>query len=243
MSGEDEEEENLNVEEEEVKSEEDTVLEETLVAAIRAPQRGDLEQILASNLAAAVFAQPLDKIRMILEAFMLLPEEEQQAVVAGEEEIQYIRGLYEVAVSLSNIIELEPPIPHMRGRYASVPWSFSITQADRYLSLFVNRIWEFAEGEEWQEFFKQLKNAEPKTEEKKRLWSIYLRELARWLGCGYASLPMVEQVKSEYIIKTMPYASQLLREIFKRYISKEVWESMLSVVSGGKAKPKAGGPP
>jgi hypothetical protein len=31
------------------------------------PSRGDLEQILASNLAAAVFAPPLDKIRMVLE--------------------------------------------------------------------------------------------------------------------------------------------------------------------------------
>jgi len=84
MNGEDE-------EGEKVKSEEDSALEETLVAAIRAPQRGDLEQILASNLAAAVFAQPLDKIHMVLEAFMLLPEEEQQAVAPDEEEIQYTR--------------------------------------------------------------------------------------------------------------------------------------------------------
>jgi hypothetical protein len=227
-------------EEEEVKSEEDTALEETLVAAIRAPQRGDLEQILASNLAAAVFAQPLDKIRMVLEAFMLLPEEEQQAVVADEKEIQYIERLYEVAVSLSNVVEVEPSAPYIRGRYASVPWSFSVTQADRYLSLFVNRVWEFAEGEKWQELFRKLKNAEPKTEEKERLWSAYLRELASWLGCGYAPLPVVEQVKSEFIVKTMPYISQLFREIFKRYITKETWESMLGLVSGGKAKPKAG---
>jgi len=229
-----------NVEEEEVKSEEDTALEETLVAAIRAPQRGDLEQILASNLAAAVFAQPLDKIRMVLEAFMLLPEEEQQVVATGEEEIQYIKGLYEVTVSLSNVVELEPPIPHMRGRYASVPWSFSITQADRYLSLFVNRIWEFAQTEEWTEFFRQVKTTDKNTEEGKELWNAYLREFAGFLCSGLASLSVVQQVKSEFIIKTMPYASQLLREIFKRYISKETWETMLSVIGGGKAKPKGG---
>jgi hypothetical protein len=57
---------------------------------------------------------------------------------------------------------------------------------------------------------------------------------------GLASLSVVQQVKSEFIIKTMPYASQLLREIFKRYISKETWETMLSVIGGGKAKPKGG---
>jgi len=222
---------------EEAKSEEDTVLEETLVAAIRAPQRGDLEQILASNLAAAVFAQPLDKIRMILEAFMLLPEEEQQAVAADEEEIQYIKRLYEVAVSLSNIVELEPSIPRMRGRYASVPWSFSIAQADKYLGLFVNRMWEFAQTEEWTEFFRQVKAADKNTEEGRKLWNTYLCEFAKFLCSGLAPLSVVQQVKSEFIIKTMPYASRLLREIFKRYISKEVWESMLSVVSGGKAKP------
>jgi hypothetical protein len=234
------EEEKENIEEEEIKSEEDIALEDTLVAAIRAPQRGDLEQILASNLAAAVFAQPLDKIRMVLEAFMLLPEEEQQVVATGEEEIQYIKGLYEVAVSLSNIIELEPPLQHMRGRYASVPWSFSITQADKYLGLFVNRIWEFAQTEEWTEFFKQVKAADKNTEEGKELWNSYLREFAGFLCSGLASLSVVQQVKSEYIIKTMPYASQLLREIFKRYISKETWETMLSVIGGEKTKPKGG---
>jgi hypothetical protein len=220
--------------------EEDSALEETLVAAIRAPQRGDLEQILASNLAAAVFAQPLDKIRMILEAFMLLPEEEQQAVVAGEEEIQYIKGLYEVAVSLSNIVELEPLASYMRGRYASIPWSFSITQADKYLGLFVNRIWEFAQTEEWTEFFKQVKAADKNTEEGKELWNSYLREFAGFLCSGLASLSVVQQVKSEYIIKTMPYASQLLREIFVRFVTKQTWETMLSVIGGGKAKPKGG---
>ena len=219
---------------------EDSELGETLAAAIRAPRRGDLEQILASNLAAAVFSQPLDKIRMVLEAFMLLPEEEQQAVAADEEEIQCVKRLYEVAVSLSNVVELEPPVQHMRGRYAAVPWSFSMTQADRYLGLFVNRMWEFAEGEEWTEFFRQVKAADKNTGEGKELWNSYLREFARFLCSGLASLSVVQQVKSEYIIKTMPYASRLLREIFKRYITKETWETMLSVVSGGKAKPKAG---
>ena len=221
--------------EEEMKSEEDMMLQEALVTAIRAPQRGDLEQLLASNLAAAVFAKPLDKIRMILEAFLLLPEEEQLVVAEDEGKIEYIKRLYEIAVSFSNIVELEPPTPYMRGRYAAVSWSFPTTRAHEYLSLFIGRIW-FAEGKE--ELYRQLREVNLNSEESKNMWNAYLRELARWLSSGFAPLPIAEQVKSEFIVKTMPYASQLLREIFKRYISKETWEQMLSIVSG-KAKPKA----
>jgi hypothetical protein len=226
--------------EDEVKDVEDKVLEETVIAAIRAPQRGDLEQILASNLAAALFAQPLDKIRMILEAFLLLPEEEQHNVVQNEAERQYIREIYEVAVSLSNMVEEPPPTPYMRGRYASVPWSFPTDVAHRYLRHFINRIFLFSE--EWERFFDKVKTADLNTEEGRKIWNTYLRELAGFLSSGCAALTMVQQVRNEFIIRVMPYASKLLREIFKRYITKETWETMLSVI-GGKTKTKTGGAP
>jgi hypothetical protein len=226
--------------EDEVKDVEDKALEETVIAAIRAPQRGDLEQILASNLAAALFAQPLDKIRMILEAFLLLPEEEQHNVVQNEAERQYIREIYEVAVSLSNMVEEPPPTPYMRGRYASVPWSFPTDVAHRYLRHFINRIFLFSE--EWERFFDKVKTADLNTEEGRKIWNTYLRELAGFLSSGCAALTMVQQVRNEFIIRVMPYASKLLREIFKRYITKETWETMLSVI-GGKTKTKTGGAP
>ena len=228
--------------EDEVKDVEDKALEETVIAAIRAPQRGDLEQILASNLAAALFAQPLDKIRMILEAFLLLPEEEQHNVVQNEAERQYIREIYEVAVSLSNMVEEPPPTPYMRGRYASVPWSFPTDVAHRYLRHFINRIFFFSEEEEWERLFDKVKTADLNTEEGRKIWNTYLRELAGFLSSGCAALTMVQQVRNEFIIRVMPYASKLLREIFKRYITKETWETMLSVI-GGKTKTKTGGAP
>jgi hypothetical protein len=231
MSGEDEE--GKEVEE----------LQETVAAAVRAPQRGDLEQILASSLAAAVFAPPLDKIRMVLEAFMLLPEEDQLKVAAEEGELQYIKELHEVAVSLSSVVELEPPTPLMRGRFASIPWSFPIDRADRYLGHFVNRIWWFLEGpwgtEEWERLLNKLRGADRNSPEGQAIWRTYLQELARWLGSGWAPLSNVEQFKNEFIVRVMPYASRLLREIFTNYISRETWEAMLSIVSGGR-KPKAG---
>jgi hypothetical protein len=219
--------------------EEDEQLQEALAVAIRAPQRGDLEQILASNLAAALFAPPLDKIRQILECYFLLPPEERENV-ASEWEREYIGLAYEVAVSLSSTIEHEPPTPYHRGRYASVPWSFSINEADRYLEPFISRIWEweFREGDGWWEFFDRVKKADLQTEEGREVWRAYLRELARFLGCGWSPLALVEQVKTEFTVRVMPYASTLLREIFRRYISRETWEQMLSIF-GGRSKAKA----
>ena len=170
--------------------------------------------MLASNL-AAVFAPPLDKIRMILEAYLLLPEEEKCAV-ASEWEDNYIRLAYEVAVSLSNTIELEPPTPYHRGRYASVPWSFSINEADRYLEPFISRIWEFREGDDWSEFFDQVKKVDLQTKEGREVWRLYLRELARYLACGWSPLALVQQVKTEFIVRAMPFVSTLFREIFRR---------------------------
>jgi hypothetical protein len=208
---------------------EDEELGEAVAAALRQPKRGDLEQILASNLAAAVFAPPLEKIRMILEAFLLLPEEEQRKIAVGEGEAQYIREIYEVAVSLSNAVEVGSPTPHMRGRFAAVPWSFSVTQADRYLRHFVNRIWELGDGEDWRRLLARLK-----TGGDSEAWSMYLRELAKWLASGFAPLPVVEQVKNEFAVRVMPYASMLLREIFTSYITKETWEVMLGLMGGGR---------
>lgn len=212
----------------------DEELKETILAALRAPRRGDLEEILASNLAAAVFAQPIEKIRMIFEAFLLLPEEEQSLIVDDEGEIEKIRQLYEVAISLSNTI--------VEGHTGTVPWSFSITEADRYLCHFINRIWQFWNTEEWQLFFEEVRHADLRSEEGRRIWNAYLRELARFLCSGFAPLSLINQVQSEYIVKVMPYASHILREIFKRYITKETWETMLSIV-GGRGRAKAGGQP
>jgi hypothetical protein len=80
------------------------------------------------------------------------------------------------------------------------------------------------------------------SEDGRRLWNDYLRMLAEYLCSGYAPLGLVRAVQSEFIVYVMPYASTLLYRIFKRYITKETWETMLSVI-GGKTKTKTGGAP
>jgi hypothetical protein len=221
-------------EKEEVGSEDEEDLTQTITTAIRAPRQGDLEQILASNLAAALFAPPLDKIRMILEAFLLLPEDDKLSIVEDKQQLQYIREVYEVAVSLSDIVELPPPNQFFRGRFASIPWSFSVMDADHYLRHFINRIWDFPMEEG---LGGKVHKADLSTEEGQKVWCRYLRELAGWLTSGYAPLNVVEAIKSEYITRVMAFSLALLREIFTNYITQETWEQILSIVSG-KVKPR-----
>lgn len=226
--GEDEEEEL----DEEEKDEDEEELEETITMAIRAPKRGDLEQILASNLAAAIFSKPLDKIRIILEALLLLPKEDQLAVTVNDDELQYAKELYEVAVSLSNLVETPPPYPNERGRFACIPWSFSINNAWKYLQHFVSGTFDLSSvvGEgDWNALMERLSKGEEDAKKD------YLNALAAWLSSPHASLGSCKMLESEFCIRVMPYASELLRKIFSRYITKETWEQTLSLI-GGKAK-------
>jgi hypothetical protein len=217
----------------------DEEMSRTLAAAIRAPQRGELEEILASNLAAALFSPPLEKIRMILEAFMLLPSEEQEALF-DEDARQTIYELYQVAVSLSNVVEV-PPGPYRAGRYAAIPWSFSCDQAWQYLRHFVTSIWEFfPHSEAWQQFFARVKSR-PEGEEGTMIWYQYLNYLAWYLCSGEALLHVVEEVKNQFITRAMPSALNLMRVIFTHYISQETWLEALSII-GGRPRPRASQP-
>jgi hypothetical protein len=204
-------------------------LDETLAQALRPPQRGDLEQILASNLAAAVFARPIDKIRMIFEAFLLLPGKE-QAAIATDEGRQCIKELYEVAVSLSSLVE-EPAPPYLYGRFASVPWSFPNDQGWRYLRRFMTRVIDlsfYLGPEAWSSLRARMEKNDESA------WDTYLNTLTIYLGSGLAPLTVAKMVEAEYCICVMPFASALFRKIFTRFISKETWEKTLTII--GKPK-------
>lgn len=217
----------------------DEEMSRTLAAAIRAPQRGELEEILASNLAAALFSPPLDKIRMILEAFMLLPSEEQEALF-DEDTRQTIHELYQAAVSLSNVVEV-PTGPYRVGRFAVVPWSFGWDEGWRYLRHFIRSIWEFFPHiEEWQRFFARVKSR-PEGEEGTKIWHQYLNYLALYLCSGEALLHVVEEVKNQFITRVMPSALNLMRVIFTHYISQETWMETLSII-GGRSRPRVSQP-
>ena len=194
---------------------EDKLLQETLAQALR-PPKSDFEQLLASNLAAAIFSPPLQKIRMILEAWLLLPEEERKNLISNEEERKDLERIYEVAISFENVFEVSKP--HINEKLAIVPWSFSIDDAFLYLRLFVKRYWNIIKI--------NLK------EEKETAWYLYLNKLAAFLNSGYASLNLIKMIENEFVTTIMPKALELLRLIHTKFISQETWEHTLSIMSG-----------
>jgi hypothetical protein len=203
---------------------EDKELEETLSQAIRPAKLSDFEQLLASNLAAAIFSPPLQKIRMVLEGWLLLPEEEAIKLIPNEEERKDLERIYEVAISLENVFEIKKPYNY--ERLAIVPWSFSLDDAFLYLRLFIKRYWAILPKDFSKDFEKMNE------EEKKVTWYLYLNKLAAFLNSGYASLNLIKMIENEFITTIMPKALELLRLIHTKFISQETWEHTLSIMSG-----------
>jgi len=170
---------------------------------LKALKRGELEQLLATNLAAAVFARPLDKIRMILEAFMLLSEEEQQKV-AGDK-LELFKKMYEVVISLANTVVVRGD----RFVEVEVPWAFGVNKAEEYLAPFLTIVWPL-EAHDKREYYEKL----------------YV-ELRATNDVGF-----VESAKSNFVVNAMPHALWLLRRMFEEFVSREAWEGTLSILRG-----------
>jgi hypothetical protein len=212
----------MNEEKIKMENEKDQELEETLSQALR-PAKSDFEQLLASNLAAAIFSPPLQKIRMILEAWLLLPEEERINLIPNKGERKNIEMLYEIAISFENVFEIKKPYNY--ERLGIVPWSFSSDDAFLYLRLFIKRYWRIT-------IFSPKDFEKMNDEEKETAWYLYLNKLAAFLNSGYASLNLIKMIENEFITTIMPKALELLRLIHTKFISEETWEHTLSIMSG-----------
>jgi hypothetical protein len=202
-------------------------LELTLVSAVR-PAKSDLEVLLASNLAHATFSKPLDKIRLILETFMLLPPEMQEKIATPEERNR-IERLYRVAVSLSTVVQY----PTVRGElnvFGSVGWCFPPEQAVEHLD-FVKNVYRIDTDMDLDELTKEGPGSPG--------WRQYLVELYHVLTRNTCSVLFIRMVTSEFIITAMPFALELSRRIFQQFISRGAWIESLTVLRGGKPRTSA----
>ena len=236
--------------------EEEKQLQEALIQAVRPAPRGELESLLAAELATAVFASPLGKIRHVLEAYLLLPSEERKDLFPDEKEREEFYMLYEVCISLMNTIIVQSP--YTPEPTAKIPWSFPSNRAHEYLKLFINRVFRLGNNREWQEFLREkdfnywLKKCKRKTKKKLRFYvapanlteqqhqeewmNLYLYNLANALHQG-VSLSLAEMIKNEFITNVMPRILKLLRTIHNQFISSDTWERTLQLIGGGK-KPR-----
>jgi hypothetical protein len=209
-------------------SEDNSVMDErtlldTVLAAVRAPKRGDLESLLASNLAHATFAKPLDKIRLVLETFMLLPAEEQEKITSQEERSR-IERLYKVAVSLSTVISYPAPRGEIEA-YGSVAWAFPPEQAPEHLD-FINNVYRVAEDVD--ELTGEGKGSTG--------WRRYLTILYYAFTRNLCSLLFIKMVESEFIVSAMPFTLELSRRIFRHYVSRETWAETLMALHGARIR-------
>jgi hypothetical protein len=212
------------------KKKEEEELELTLSQALRPAQASQFEQLLASNLATAIFSPPLEKIRMIFEAWQLLPDKEKEKIVPEQEEREKIKRLYEVCISFVNLYVHKPPIVYdsvlLFDEAGVVPWSFPISEAPKYLELFINKCYDIG---------KPI----PKEFDEETL-KAYFVDLAKFLNDGMCSMKIIRMIISEYITVVMPKALELLRIIHEKYISPEVWERTLMIMSGKMPKKEKG---
>ncbi|MBS7612464.1 hypothetical protein KEJ27_09770 [Candidatus Bathyarchaeota archaeon] len=203
-------------------------LDLTIAEAVRAPKKGELEQLIASELALAVMSrEPLQKIRHTLEAYLLLPEEVRRELFT-EPQRETLQILYECCVSLLHIYEKAGP----DGRFAAISWSFPIEAAPRYL-YWIKRGWPIPGYENYENIDDFLDKARwADREEYKRLKQQYLRALAGYLCSGDSPLGVIMQVKSEFIIHCQPIISETMRVIFTKAISSQTWRETIFIMRG-----------
>ena len=98
---------------------------------LRPEKRITDEDLVASELAAAVLGRPLDKIRHAVEAMFLLDEEERRRAGITEEEEREAERIYTLTLAFQNAHFYTPP---GELECARISWPFSREEAEEWLS-------------------------------------------------------------------------------------------------------------
>ncbi len=110
-------------------------MEELAAKALRPTQRVGAEDLIASELASGVLSTPLDKIRHICEALMILDESEKAQAGITQNEEDEAEKIYTLAISLANIhtnkeVDSSGQVYDSR---CSIPWPFTLEEAKDWL--------------------------------------------------------------------------------------------------------------
>lgn len=193
-------------------------------SALRPSGLGQLESSIATELAIAIFnARPLDKVRHIMEAFLLLPEESRNKITS-EGEIPLFRAMHTLSISFLDMQFLVDP---WGEKYAMVPFPFAPNIAEYYLNHFIHIIYYSESMSE--DLRGRLKRGDPEAKTQ------YYRWLARELSSN-CSVQRCFSVKNQFIMYAMPKAVNLARTIIEKFITKETWEAALAATLGKGAK-------
>lgn len=200
--------------------------------AFRPATQDALERLLSNELALATFsADPLEKIRHILEAYQLLDEDQRKKVECNKEKRSQLIKLHNCTISLNRITELSPPPDTYGSRHGFIPWSFANGKASSYL-FWITRYFTLKDMSE--KTIEYLKNGDKET------WNRHYKWLAKYTR-GYAMLADLLSIRTEYIEYTMPLCIALLRKIHEEFITPETWKETIGLFSGRRGKRSEGG--
>lgn len=207
---------------------EDTGLAKYADELSRGKRRGDIENLLASELAQATHATDLVKLKHICEAYMMLSEDEKRKVFPEQEEEEWrledteipmpneIERIHAVTLDFQQMIVLDI----FDGGQAFIPFSFPVERAYKYLA-FMDGIF-FGTKEFTKEEAMCLYNVD------KRKYFGMLQ--SHFLG-GNAMLRHCLMLKNMFISPyAMPICLKLMRKIFTTFVSVEKWESAVTTL-------------
>jgi len=201
-------------------------LAEATGAALRPSGLQALELVIGTELQIGNLSQePLQKIRHVIEAFMLLPEEKRKDIATQEEIVEYER-MHTLAISFLNT-QMLPSGSHDLNRYAAVPLTFAGEQAYIYLSPFIHLF--FWPTDISKEAKQRVLTGVKESKER------YFEWLSNIIHAGYF-LQSVLSIKVQFIAWAMPKTANLSNLITTKFLSPETWEKVLfsTMGKGGK---------
>ncbi|MEM3402756.1 MAG: hypothetical protein QXH08_06015 [Candidatus Hadarchaeales archaeon] len=201
-------------------------LEALAAKTLRPSRMMGLEDLLASELASAVLSDPLNKIRHVCEALMLLDAAEMRAVGIAEEEARESRKIHTLATTLLNAyINREIDFYHKItiDRYAMVPWPFPREQAKEWLD-WINNDMEISCFHE------------PDTETKNYVHSLPFHERIHFCTSHLeTSMSTYNALVIRFVDYAMPIATRIMKKIVS-LVSADSYLQALRVMKGKRKK-------
>jgi len=205
---------------------------ETLGAKmIRPDRRISGEDLIASELAAAVLSEPIGKIRHVCEALMLLDEEERERAGITADEVKVAEKLYKLALMFQNAFVdmfLSPHDARPIERSMTIQFPFSLEDAEEWKEWLsppgLTCMWYYQGEEDREQKLKTQKELEGKPD-----WMTHYR-----LIHGQKIIPDgVKSLQTYFTVKAMPTAARLLRKIIG-LVSPDSYQAALRAMRGAK---------
>ena len=190
---------------------------------VRAKQKGDLENLLATELAQATYsADPLQKLRHILESYLMLHENDRARVLPDPEERTLTLRLYMTTLGVLNIM---PTHDSIRADRAMIPFAFPPDQAYLFLEECLTFSWDLTKyyrGNFDRSYFLDRDSCTRAQIQE------YYSKLLQFLSSGEAPIGLCLTIKTLFITYALPKALRILREIYTLFISPELWSDVIT---------------